>query len=248
MPLLSRWQIIAGVLLLILSALTYFIHYLIFRDIHHIFLYMVGDVAFVFIEVFLVSMIIHSLLNQREKKERLEKLNMVVGIFYTEMGSRLLGYFAAFDPGSEKIRERLLVSNEWTPKSFAAIKKELSDYEFDFSVIPLNLEYLHELFYGNKDFLLRILANPTLHEHESFSDMLWAVSHLIEELHARKNFSELPESDMEHLKGDIVRSYQRLTFEWIEYMMHLKINYPYLFSFAMRTNPFNMDATPVVKG
>jgi hypothetical protein len=245
---LSGWQIVAGVLLLILSALTYFIHFLIFRDIHHIFIYLVGDVAFVFVEVLLVSMIIHSLLNQREKKDRVEKLNMVVGIFYTEMGTRLLNYFAAFDPGSEKIRKRLLVSKEWTPKDFAAIKKELIDHKFDFSASGMNLEYLHDLFYGNRDFLLRILENPTLHEHESFTDMLWAVSHLIEELHARKNFSELPETDMEHLKGDVVRSYHRLTLEWIDYMKHLKINYPYLFSFAMRTNPFKMDASPVVKG
>jgi len=29
-------------------------------------------------------------------------------------------------------------------------------------------------------------------------------------------------------------------------MEHLKVNYPYLFSLAMRTNPFDRDASPIV--
>jgi hypothetical protein len=36
-------------------------------------------------------------------------------------------------------------------------------------------------------------------------------------------------------------------FEWVEYMKHLKNEYPYLFSFAMRTNPFDDKATIEVK-
>ncbi|GAH70014.1 unnamed protein product, partial [marine sediment metagenome] len=36
-----RWQIILGLSLVTLSAIVYFIHYVIFRDIHHIFIYLV---------------------------------------------------------------------------------------------------------------------------------------------------------------------------------------------------------------
>ena len=63
----KRWQLIVGASLVVLSAVFYFLHYLIFRDAHHIFLYLVGDVAFVFVEVLLVTIIIHELLNQRER-------------------------------------------------------------------------------------------------------------------------------------------------------------------------------------
>ena len=45
------WQVSLGIALIAASALVYYIHYLIFHDAHHIFIYMVGDVAFVFIEV-----------------------------------------------------------------------------------------------------------------------------------------------------------------------------------------------------
>ena len=44
-------------LFLFLSGMTYFVHYLIFRDAHHIFIYMVGDLAFLPLEVFLVVIV-----------------------------------------------------------------------------------------------------------------------------------------------------------------------------------------------
>jgi hypothetical protein len=33
--------------------------------------------------------------------------------------------------------------------------------------------------------------------------------------------------------------------EWLAYMKHLKHAYPYLFSLAMRTNPFEAEASPI---
>jgi len=35
--------------------------------------------------------------------------------------------------------------------------------------------------------------------------------------------------------------------EWVDYMRHLKNNYPFLFSLAMRTNPFDQDASVIIK-
>lgn len=58
-----RNRILGGTLLLLLSVLFYVLHYAIFHDAHHIFIYFVGDVAFVFIEVLLVTLIIHQILS-----------------------------------------------------------------------------------------------------------------------------------------------------------------------------------------
>ncbi len=76
---------------------------------------------------------------------------------------------------------------------------------------------------------------------------LRAVFHLTEELDYRRQFSELPGSDIAHLAGDVSRAYSRLVIEWIDYMQYLKGHYPYLFSLAMRTNPFDLNTTPVVR-
>jgi hypothetical protein len=43
------------------------------------------------------------------------------------------------------------------------------------------------------------------------------------------------------------RAFRLLTLEWLAYMQHLKRAYPYLFSLAIRTNPFDSEASPVIR-
>ena len=95
--------------------------------------------------------------------------------------------------------------------------------------------------------MLGLLENPNLLEHESFTNLLWAVFHLTEELIHRRRLKGLPDSDYKHLSGDIKRIYHLLIAEWLEYMEHLKNDYPYLFSLAMRMNPFDANASVEVK-
>ncbi|HUT71351.1 MAG TPA: hypothetical protein VMW89_11795 [Desulfatiglandales bacterium] len=242
-----RWQIILGLSLVVLSVIFYFIHYAIFRDLHHIFIYMIGDIAFVFIEVLLVTLIIHQLLSVREKRARLEKLNMVIGVFFSEIGAGLVTYFSDFDPKLEKIKQELIVRPNWSEKEFSVVSKRLKSYDYGVEIQKVELEYLRDFLVGKRDFLLRLLENPNLLEHESFTELLRAVFHLTEELQGREDISQLPDSDYEHLAGDIKRAYVLLVQHWLDYMKHLKDNYPYLFSLAMRTNPFDQSASPIVK-
>ena len=103
------WQLYLGILLIVLSTLVYFFHFLIFRDPHHIFIYLIGDIAFVFIEVLMVTLVIHSLLIMREKRERLEKLNMLIGVFFSEIGTKLLTIFSDCDPNLDNIKKDLIM-------------------------------------------------------------------------------------------------------------------------------------------
>ena len=96
-----NWQVLLGLFLILLSAMLYLIHYAIFRDPHHVFLYLIGDIAFLPIEVLLVTLIVHQLLDKREKKAMLKKLNMVIGAFFSEVGTDLLKSFSIFDPHVE---------------------------------------------------------------------------------------------------------------------------------------------------
>jgi hypothetical protein len=72
------------------------------------------------------------------------------------------------------------------------------------------------------------------------------VFHLTEELAVRKDLMTIPDSDLQHLTNDTKRAYTLFIREWLNYMKHLKDDYPYLFSLAVRTNPFNPDAVPEV--
>ncbi|MDY6911389.1 MAG: hypothetical protein SVM79_03400 [Chloroflexota bacterium] len=240
------WQIWLGIGLLILSVVVYSIHYAIFRDAHHIFIYMVGDIAFVFIEVFMVTLIIHRVLNQREMRTRLEKMNMVIGAFFSEVGTKLLAYFSDFDPRLDSIRQELIVNDNWSEAEFHQVSDRLRQYDYGIEIKGIDLGHLTDFLVGKRDFLLRLLENPNLLEHESFTDLLRAVFHLTEELGARGNTCQLSDADCAHISIDLRRVYALLVNEWLDYMHHLKDNYPFYFSFAMRTNPFDQNASATI--
>lgn len=241
-----NWRIWIGFLLVVLSAVVYIIHFLIFRDSHHIFIFLVADIGFVFIEVLLVTLIIDQLLHQREKRSLLHKLNMIIGVFFSEGGSELLRMLSEYDPQVERIRQDLVGNERWSQTGFSETSERIRDYQYKMDSQKGGLEGLRDYLREKKDFFLRILENPNLLEHEKFTDTLWAVLHLAEELSYRKSLQNLPPTDYAHLAGDMGRAYKSLISEWLNYMLHLKTHYPYLFSLAIRTNPFDPQARPEV--
>ena len=242
----SRWQVILGIVLVALSAGLYMIHFWFFHDSHHIFIYLVGDIAFVPIEVLLVTLIIHRLLTAREKRIKLQKLNMVIGVFFSEVGANLLAEFSDCDRDLEEIRKNLFVTGEWSTEKFDQVWKSLRTYTYNVDMSHMRLGDLRDFLSTKRDIMLRLLENPLLLDHESFTRVLRAVFHLTEELQARPDLTSLPETDIDHLAGDIHRVYNLLVLQWLQYMKYLKNVHPYLFSLAMRTNPFDRAATPVV--
>lgn len=241
-----HWQVKLGLFLAGVSAAVYLVHFLIFKDFHHIAIYLVGDIAFVPMEVLLVTVVIHQLLSRREKQTMLRKLNMVVGAFFSEVGTPLLRCLSRFDTAAAGAGSKLLVAGDWSRGDFRTARRHFRRHEHDIDCRCGDLEGLQGLLRDRREFLLRLLENPNLLEHETFTELLWAVFHLTEELGFRPDLKVLPDNDLKHLAGDIRRAYGALVAEWLAYMEHLKADYPYLFSLALRTNPFDERASAVI--
>jgi len=226
----------AAIILLATSVMLYLIHYLIFRDAHHIYIYLLGDFAFLPLQVLLVGLIIDRILSWREKQAMLTKMNMVVGVFFSEMGTRLLGELL---PGFDRplIIARLGVRPNWNANDFRQATAFADSLKPQADGRAINLEALKDFLSHERDLVLRLLENPNLLEHERFTDMLWAVSHLAEELEARPQLHNLPKSDEAHIGADIGRAFGALAAQWLEYVQHLRSNYPYLYSLVLRTHP-----------
>ncbi|MBD3296258.1 MAG: hypothetical protein GF392_02705 [Candidatus Omnitrophica bacterium] len=237
-----NWKVAMGLALTGLSAALYYIHYFVFRDSHHIFIYLVGDIAFVPVEVLIVTLIIHNLLEKREKSALLNKMNMLIGAFFSEAGNRLLEALSDLDPGISVLKPGLKPGEDWQKKDFIAAKESVRGHECKVAPGAGELSLIRDILRSKRSFLMSLLANPMLLEHDSFTDLLWAVFHLTEELDKRKDLSDLPGEDLEHLINDIKRAYRALLTEWLDYMAHLQSAYPYLFSLARRTNPFDDEA------
>jgi len=242
-----RWQIKFGSLLIILSLAFYGLHYYLFHDLHHIFLYLVGDIAFLFLDVLIVTLVLHQLLEYREQQGVMKKLNMVIGTFFSEAGTDLLRYLVKFDTQLTAMSCKLVVMPSWQNKDFSAARRFIQAQAPVVDSRRADLKDLGVFLKTKRQFLLSLLENPNLLEHEAFTETLWAVFHLTDELMHRVDFSSLPEDDYQHLSGDIKRAYEQLTLRWLDYMEYLKHDYPYLFSLAVRTNPFDAQACVEVK-
>ena len=90
----------------------------------------------------------------------------------------------------------------------------------------------------NKSLIMELIVNPTLHEHESFSEVLMSMIHLYDELKQHGN-KPLSADDRLHMKVDIERVYRHLSEEWVSYMNRLQVEYPYLFLSAIKSNPYD---------
>ncbi|HUI67260.1 MAG TPA: hypothetical protein VL087_03535 [Nitrospirota bacterium] len=242
-----RGQILLSVVLIALSAVLYVLQIRIFHSQRDTLFYLFQDLAFVPIQVMLVTVIVDQVLRIREKIAMLNKLNMVIGTFFSEVGSRLLRSFSGFDHHFDQIRRNLIVTKDWTDLNFTKVARDVGNYDYRLDYKRRDLNELKTFLVAKRDFLLRLLENQNLLEHESFTDLLWAVFHLTEELEARESLAQLSRPDGEHIAGDMRRAYGLLIVQWLAYMKHLKKEYPYLFSLAVRTNPFDPDVSVVVK-
>jgi hypothetical protein len=185
--------------------------------------------------------------NRREESLRRQKLDMVTGLFFSEMGNELLKRFTRLDPEAKTLQSVLKLSEEWKDEDFDKAYTVLRQHRLIIDSRRADILTLLEYLQNRADLLLRLIENPIIQEHENFSELLRAVFHLRDELLNRSDLSKLPDSDRKHLEGDIVRVYNLLIFEWLRYMRYLKESYGYLFSLAMRINPFDPEADAVVK-
>lgn len=238
-----RWGI---ALVLSLSGVSAFLYYLQYRyagGTEQVLQWLIGCLAFLPIQVLLLTLVVDRLLARREKLMMLKKLNMVIGVFFSEMGTRLLEMFSALDADLDPIRADLVPRPEWRARDFLRTSGRMKAREGRIDVRPADLPGMKSFLSSRRNFLLGLLGNPNLLEHESFTDLLWAVFHLTDELMHREDVSRLSDADLSHLSGDIRRAYRILVAEWLVYLGHLREDYPYLYSLAVRTNPFDPAAS-----
>lgn len=232
--------------LILISLLLYGMDYVLLGSAKELAVWFLGNLAFLPVYVIIVTLMVERVLKERERQAVMRKLNMVIGVFFSEVGNRLLKELAAYVDSCENLKRHLLINGTWKELDFTNAIEYLrkSDIVIEFSRCEkLALKkYLIE----KRGFLVSLLENQNLLEHEQFTDLLWAVFHLVEELEARNTFENMPQSDIDHLNGDIKRVFGHLSREWVMYMRHLKHDYPYLFSLAVRLNPMIDSPDPAV--
>lgn len=240
-------NVLLFLLLVFISLIVYIIQLVQFHSPRDTAFYFLQDFAFLPLQVAIVTLILGNILNKREKQTRIKKINMIISPFFNEIGTDLMILFLQHYSPPQDLQEALHVKANWKSVDFQRVLLFICQYHFEMDSRIIDLLRLKSLLAQKRLFLLTVLENPNLLEHESFTDMLWAVFHLTDELQAREKLDELPDSDLNHLTIDIKRVFQALLQQWVLHLKHLQAEYPFLFSLEIRRNPFHNSGSVIIR-
>ncbi len=224
-------------ILTISSACIYLIQFYLFKRPDDTVYYLFQDLAFVPVEAIVVTLILNNLLNVMEKRQKMKKINVIISAFFAEMGITVISELVKFNQNNQEFCQRFVLT-DFNKNTMKSLKKIAGEFEYNIKVTPPSLETLSLFLNEKKPFMIGMLENSSLSEHDSFTDMLWAVFHVADELQSRGSVKDFSESDLNHLANDILRAYKAIIIEWVNHMKYLNDEYPFLYAAAIRRNPF----------
>jgi len=242
-----KWYVLISTILILLSVISYSMQIYLFHHENDTYFYFLQDLSFVPIQVLIVSFVIDRLLKRQQRISLLKRVYVAIGIFYNELGNELLKHFFDITSNKDELKNRLEITSHWKLKDFEKAEKWINTNPVAIEVSREKLELLKDYLDRKRTFLLTLLENSNLSEHDTFTDTLLGVCHLSDELALRNDLTDIPAADLAHLSIDIKRAYHGIVKEWFFYMNHIRNEYPFLYSLALRSNPFSNKTSVVIE-
>ena len=246
------WKVKFSIVMVVLIIIIYGSNYLVLGDAEHIISYIWTHLGFIPVDILVVAFLLDEIIEKKEKEAMLEKLDMLMSTFFSEVGNDLISQLSIvnkYKTNTENLKE---IKN-WNQNDYENKLEELKNSTVDFSADISHeereefLENLRTLLAGKREFIINLINNPNLLEKEEFTGLINAILHLDEELEHRKDLALVNDTDFGHLNGDMQRVYAKLVYEWVYYLKYLDKHYPYMIALIIRTNPFDKDASVYVQ-
>ena len=181
----SKWKLLYAAGLVALSVVLYLLQWAVFQNGRSTLFYLLQDIAFLPISILVVTVIVAEAVAWRDREALLHKLNMVIGVFFSEVGNDLLRLLVAFDHAAADLSVPLHMDDDWDKARFTAARSWLAARPCACDARAGDLQAVADLLRDRREFLLRLIENPSLLEHQSFTELMWAVLHVGEEFTAR---------------------------------------------------------------
>lgn len=230
----NRMLRITVIVLLCLSAFIYFLQIAIFHDPSTTFFYIFQDMAFLPFSVAVATLIVGTVLNEKEKNERIASTRMLRSSFFTSAGAEML---AMMWKGTDNLDLKILAPT--AELSCAQTEKEIHRQQKEMLAMDVKVHLNEEIYSGVKKILeskrsdlLVLSSNPGLMESECFTDMLWGCFHLIDEFRLRGEWKALGPEDKEHMEADFGKVFVLVLANSLENTFYLRKTYPNFYGSA----------------
>lgn len=228
----KKHYVVVSLILVFISAIMFIIHYLVFGQVINTAYYSLMNLCFIPINSLVVTLILERLIDYKAKQERMEKLNMLIGLFFTEVGYKLMHLIIKVDKCG---KNSIALFND-----LDEVKNQLKKHEYIIDIEEVDLDKIMEVLLENSNLLVDLISNENIMQHEIFTDLLMSVIHLRDEIIFYKN-DKNNQLDISHLEKDILRVYKNITIQWVDYLKYLNKSYPFLYDNAIRVNPFKFN-------
>jgi len=126
--------------LVLASVAGYCLQILLFHRTEDTLFYLFQDLAFLPVNALIVVVVLDKLLKWHERQSMLKKMNIVIGVFFSEMGIRLLTMFSSFDKAGQEIRKDLLIGDRWSDTDYEIARKNIKKIDFAIDARNGNLQ------------------------------------------------------------------------------------------------------------
>lgn len=228
----KKHYIMVSLILVALSAIMFLIHYLAFGQAVNTAYYSLMNLCFIPINSLVVTLILERLIDYKSKQERMEKLNMLISLFFTEVGYKLMHLIIEADKSGKNYITSF--------NDLEEVKSQVDKHDYNIDIKDIELDKIMDALLEKSNLLVSLISNENITQHEIFTDLLMSVIHLRDEIIFYKN-DKKGELDSSHLEKDILRVYQNISIQWVDYLKYLNKSYPFLYNNAIRLNPFKFN-------
>ena len=128
----KRWKIKFSLLMVVLIIIIYGSNYLVLGDAEHIISYIWTHLGFIPVDILVVAFLLDEIIERKEKEAMLEKLDMLMSTFFSEVGNELISQLSAVNKYNVNTENLKSIKN-WDQKDFENKLAELKGTSTDFS-------------------------------------------------------------------------------------------------------------------
>ncbi|MGN8773192.1 hypothetical protein [Candidatus Weimeria sp. HCP3S3_B5] len=219
------------VALIAVSALIYAVQIAVFHDVRTTAFYFLQDMAFMPITIAIATIVVGEIISLREKRERLEKTQMLTSSFFTGIGAYLLKEIIRMTDTDQFITE-VVRGSSYDKRQEKEILDRIRKMDLTVHIDREGYDRIRQIIRENQTNIFIIASNPLVIEHEAFTDMLWGIFHLMDEYRLRGDWDDLSAQDIEHFDQDFERILRAMLINWVRDVRYLRENFPDFYAVA----------------
>ena len=139
------WKAKFSILMIILIIIIYGSNYLVLGDAEHIISYIWTHLGFIPVDILIVAFLLDEIIERKEKEAMLEKLDMLMSTFFSEVGNDLINQLSTVNKYKASTENLKSIKN-WNDADYENKLNELKNSNVDFSAMDIPLEKREEFF------------------------------------------------------------------------------------------------------